>query len=40
MLLNNQWITEKIKEETKNTYRQMTIKTQWSKTFGTQQKQF
>ena len=28
ILLNNQWIIEEIKEEKKNTYRQMTIKTQ------------
>ena len=40
MLLNNQEITEEIKEEIKNTYRQMTMKTQQSKTYGIQQKQF
>ena len=40
MLLNNQEITEEIKEEIKNTYRQMTMKTRQSKTYGMQQKQF
>ena len=40
MLLNNQWITEEIKEEIKNTQRQMAAKTQQSKTYGTQQKQY
>ena len=28
MLLNNQWLTEEIKEGIKNTWRQMTMKTQ------------
>ena len=39
-LLNNQEITEEIKEEIKNTERQMTMKTRRSKTYGMQQKQF
>ena len=38
VLVNNQWITEEIKEETKNTWRQM--KVQLFKIYGTQQKQF
>ena len=41
MLLNNQWITEEIKEEIKKTPTdKMTMKMQQSKTYGTQQKQF
>ena len=36
MLLNNQWVTEEIEEDIK---KQMTMKTQWSKTYGLQQKQ-
>ena len=39
-LLHNQEITEEIKEEIKNTQKQMTTKTQRSKTCGTEQKQF
>ena len=40
-LLNNQEITEEIKEEIKNnTSREMTMKTRRSKTYGMQQKQF
>ena len=31
MLLNNQWITEEIKEKIKKKYRQMKMKVQWSK---------
>ena len=37
--LNNQQVTEEIKREIKNFYKQMTIKTQL-KTCGIQQKQF
>ena len=40
MLLHNQWITEEIREETKDTKRQMKMKIKQSKTYGTQQKQF
>ena len=40
-LLNNQEITEEIKEEIlKNTWNKMTTKTRQPKTYGTQQKQF
>ena len=39
-LLNNQEITEEIKEEIKKYLETMTMKTQRSKTYGTQQKQF
>ena len=34
MLLNNEWVNQEIKEEIKNTWRQMKVKTQWSKIFG------
>ena len=37
-LLNNQEITEEVKS--KNTYKQMTMKTRQPKTYGMQQKQF
>ena len=37
MLLNNQEITEKIKEEIKNTSKQMTMKTRQRKTYGMRQ---
>ena len=40
MLLNNQEITEEIKEEIKKYQKQMTVKTRWPKTYGIQQKQF
>ena len=42
MLVNNQWVTEGIKEEIffKNTWRQMKLETQWLKTHSKQQKQF
>ena len=40
MLLNNQEITEEIKEEIKKYLGQMTMKTRWSKTYEMQQKQF
>ena len=46
MLLNNRWITEEIKEEVKKKYLETNEnekkkkKTQWSKTYGMQQKQF
>ena len=40
MLLSNEWITEEIKKEIKNTWRQMKMKRQFSKIYGTQQKQF
>ena len=40
MLLNNQGVTEGIKEEIKNTWRPMNMETQSSKISGTQQKQF
>ena len=36
MLLNNEWINNKIKEESKDTLRQMKMKTQQPKTYGTQ----
>ena len=39
MLLNRQWITEKIKYETKKHLETMKMKTVWSKTYGTQKKQ-
>ena len=39
-LVNNQEVTEEIKEEIKNTYKQMAMKTRPPKTFGIQQKQF
>ena len=35
MLLNHQWISEEIKEEIKNTLKQMKMKTQLSKVYGT-----
>ena len=34
MLLNNQWITEEIKEEIKKYLRQMKMKAHQSKTYG------
>ena len=37
MLLNNQGITEEIKEEIKKYPRQKTMKTWWSNTYGAQQ---
>ena len=40
MLLNNQWITEEIKEEIKNSWRQMKMKTQQFKICRMQQKTF
>ena len=42
MLLKNQWVTEEIKEEKKflNAWRQMTRKTEYSKIYEFQQKQF
>ena len=42
MLVNNQWVTEGIKEEIKkkNTWRQMKLETQWLKIHSKQQKQF
>ena len=40
MLLNNQWITEEIKEEIKNTWRQIKMETQQPKIYGMQQMQF
>ena len=39
MLLKNEWVTQKIKEEIKNRRRQMQLKTQQSKTLGVQQRQ-
>ena len=39
MLLDNQWITEELKEEIKRYLETKTIKIQQSKTYGTQQKQ-
>ena len=39
-LLNNQAIIEETKEEIKHTQKQMTMKTQWPKPYGMQQKQF
>ena len=39
MLLNNQWGTEEIKEEKKDTWRQMKMETQQSKIYEMQQKQ-
>ena len=38
MLLNNQWVKEEIKEETKNTLRLMKMKIQHTKTYEMQQK--
>uniref|UniRef100_A0A8W4F6M0 exodeoxyribonuclease III n=1 Tax=Sus scrofa TaxID=9823 RepID=A0A8W4F6M0_PIG len=40
VLLNNQWITEEIKEEIKKYLKAMTTKIQHSKTYGMQLKQF
>ena len=40
MLLNGQWITEEIKEEIRNTQKQMTVRTLWLKTYGMWQKLF
>ena len=40
MLLNNQCITEEIKEEIKNTLRQMETETQQFKIDGVQQRKF
>ena len=40
MLLNNQWITEEIKQEIKNTEKQMKTKPQQSKIYGMQEKYF
>ena len=40
MLLNDQWITEEIKEEIKNTWRQMKMKIQQPKIYRMQQKHF
>ena len=40
MLLNKEYVNEEVKGKVKNTWKQMTMKTQWFKTFGTQQKQF
>ena len=45
MLLNNQWVTNEIKEKIKththtHTWSQIKMKTQWFKSYGTQQKQF
>ena len=37
---NNKENTEEIKEKTKNTYKQMTMKTRQPKTYGMQQRQF
>ena len=37
MLLNNDWVTREIKEEIKTSWQQMTMKTQQSKIYGTQQ---
>ena len=36
MLLNSQWITEEIKEEIRKFLEKMKTKTQWSKTYGSQ----
>ena len=40
MLLNNQWVNEEIKEEEKNSLRQMKMETQCTKIHGVKQKQF
>ena len=40
MLLNNEWVSQEIKEEIKITWKQMKTKTQWSEIFGMQQKWF
>ena len=40
MLLNNQWISEETKEEIKKYLETNDSETQWSKTYGMQQKQF
>ena len=39
MFLNNQQVTEEIKREIKNSYKQLTMKTQQLKTYGVRQKQ-
>ena len=39
MLLNNEWINNEIKEEIKNTLKQMKMRTQQSKIHGTLRKQ-
>ena len=39
MLLNNEWVNNKIKEEIKDTLKQMKMGTQQSKIYGTQGKQ-
>ena len=38
MLLNNEWVNQEIKEEIKITWKQMKMKTQWSKIFEVKQK--
>ena len=40
MQLKTQWLTEEVKEETKNIRRQMKMKRQWSKIHEMKQKQF
>ena len=40
MLLNNQLITEEIKEKIKKYLGTIMMKAQWSKTYGIKQKQF
>ena len=40
MFLNNKQVTEEIKGKSKNSQKQMTMKTQQLKTYGMQQKQF
>ena len=39
MVLENEWVNQEIKDEIKNTWRQMKMKTQWCKIFGMQQNQ-
>ena len=38
-LLNNEWVDKEIKEEIKDTLKQMKMRTQKSKIFGMQEKQ-
>ena len=38
MLLHNEWVHQKIKENFRSTWKQMKVKTQWSKTCGIWQK--
>ena len=39
MLLNNEWVNNKIKKKSESFWKQMKMNTQQSKTYGTQQRQ-